>query len=54
MSDERLEHSADAHSAAAAGDAHHARTQGLKVRPDCSYAEAYMRRHPDTLDLLHD
>lgn len=32
----------------------HARAQGLKVRPDCSYAEAYMRRHPETLDLLHD
>lgn len=32
----------------------HARTHGLKVRPDCSYAETYMRRHPETLDLLHD
>ena len=30
----------------------HARTRGLKVRPDCSYAESYMQRHPDTLDLL--
>jgi predicted GNAT family acetyltransferase len=29
-----------------------ARDEGLKVRPDCSYVEAYMRRHPDTLDLL--
>jgi predicted GNAT family acetyltransferase len=32
----------------------HARERGLKVRPDCSYAEAYMQRHPATLDLLHD
>ncbi|WP_417473945.1 GNAT family N-acetyltransferase [Luteimonas mephitis] len=30
----------------------HARTEGLKVRPDCSYAAAYMRRHPDYADLL--
>ena len=29
-----------------------ARAQGLRVRPDCSYAEAYMQRHPQTLDLL--
>jgi predicted GNAT family acetyltransferase len=32
----------------------HARARGLKVRPDCSYAEAYMQRHPETLDLLND
>lgn len=32
----------------------HARAHGLKVRPDCSYAEAYMQRHPETLDLLND
>jgi predicted GNAT family acetyltransferase len=32
----------------------HARERGLKVRPDCSYAEAYMQRHPETLDLLND
>lgn len=32
----------------------HARAQGYKVRPDCSYVEAYMRRHPETLDLLPD
>jgi predicted GNAT family acetyltransferase len=31
-----------------------ARSKGLKVRPDCSYAEVYMQRHPETLDLLHD
>jgi uncharacterized protein len=30
----------------------HARERGLKVRPDCSYAEDYMHKHPDTLDLL--
>jgi predicted GNAT family acetyltransferase len=29
-----------------------ARARGLKVRPDCSYAEAYMQRHPLTQDLL--
>ena len=31
----------------------HARAKQLKVRPDCSYAEVYMQRHPETLDLLH-
>ena len=30
----------------------HARTAGLKVRPLCSYARAYMRRHPQTQALL--
>jgi predicted GNAT family acetyltransferase len=30
----------------------HARAAGLKVDPQCSYAAAYMRRHPETLDLL--
>jgi predicted GNAT family acetyltransferase len=30
----------------------HARAQGLKVRPLCSFARAYMRRHPDTADVL--
>ena len=29
----------------------HARHQGLKVEPLCSYARAYMRRHPETLSL---
>ena len=29
----------------------HARKQGLKVDPQCSYAEAWMRRHPDYADL---
>lgn len=24
-----------------------AREQGLKVRPECSYADGWMRRHPD-------
>jgi uncharacterized protein len=31
----------------------HARAKQLKVRPDCSYAEVYMQRHPETLDLLN-
>ena len=30
----------------------HAREHGLKVNPVCSYARAYMQRHPDTLALL--
>lgn len=30
----------------------HARAQGLHVRPSCSYVRSYMRRHPDTHDLL--
>ena len=29
-----------------------ARSQGLRVQPLCSYVAAYMRRHPETLDLL--
>ena len=30
----------------------HARAQGLKVNPLCSYARVYMQRHPPTQDLL--
>ncbi len=30
----------------------HARRQGWRVRPDCSYVESYMQRHPETRDLL--
>ena len=29
----------------------HARTTGLKVRPTCSYARAWMDRHPETSAL---
>ena len=29
----------------------HARNHGLKVRPTCSYADAWMRRHPEYEDL---
>ncbi|HYN61596.1 MAG TPA: GNAT family N-acetyltransferase [Rubrivivax sp.] len=30
----------------------HAREHGHRVRPSCSYVRSYMRRHPDTHDLL--
>lgn len=29
-----------------------ARVNGWKVRPECSYAQAYFRRHPEHEDLL--
>src|SRR5690606_22126534 len=29
----------------------HARAAGLRVRPACSYAEAWMKRHPEYDDL---
>jgi predicted GNAT family acetyltransferase len=29
-----------------------ARAEGLRLRPACSYVAMYMRRHPQTLDLL--
>jgi predicted GNAT family acetyltransferase len=29
-----------------------ARSQGLKVDPQCSYVDVYMQRHRETLDLL--
>jgi predicted GNAT family acetyltransferase len=30
----------------------HARAHALKVKPACSYVRSYMRRHPETQDLL--
>jgi uncharacterized protein len=30
----------------------HARAEGLRVRPVCSYVATYMQRHPETQDLL--
>jgi len=30
----------------------HARAHGLKVAPHCSYVRSYMRRHPQTHDLI--
>jgi predicted GNAT family acetyltransferase len=30
----------------------HARANGLRVEPWCSYVRTYMRRHPDTQALL--
>jgi uncharacterized protein len=30
----------------------YARANGFKVLPTCSYVAGYMRRHPETLDLL--
>jgi predicted GNAT family acetyltransferase len=30
----------------------HARREGWRVRPSCSYVARYMQRHPDTLGLL--
>ena len=32
----------------------HARSQGWRVRPACSYAEAWASRHPEYADLLVD
>lgn len=29
----------------------HARAEGLKIEPRCSYAASYMKRHPETQDL---
>ncbi len=30
----------------------YARAKGWKVTPICSYVRAYMRRHPETLELM--
>jgi predicted GNAT family acetyltransferase len=30
----------------------HARAEGLRVEPVCPYVAIYMKRHPETLDLL--
>jgi predicted GNAT family acetyltransferase len=32
----------------------HARERRLRVRPLCSYVAVYMRRHPETRELLPD
>jgi hypothetical protein len=32
----------------------HARAAHLKVEPACGYVRAYMKRHPDTHELLTD
>jgi hypothetical protein len=32
----------------------HARATHLKVEPACGYVRAYMKRHPDTHELLAD
>jgi predicted GNAT family acetyltransferase len=32
--------------------ADHARAEGLKLTPRCSYAVAWFKRHPDQADLL--
>ena len=29
----------------------HARANGMKVRPECTYAKSYMERHPETMAL---
>jgi len=34
------------------GIAAHARAEGLKIVPTCSYAAAWFRRHPEAGDLL--
>ncbi|EHR72649.1 putative acetyltransferase [Burkholderiales bacterium JOSHI_001] len=30
----------------------HARAQGLRVKPACSYVRVYLKRHPEYQDLL--
>ncbi|MFN0183588.1 MAG: GNAT family N-acetyltransferase [Aquabacterium sp.] len=30
----------------------HARASGWRIRPLCSYAQAWLQRHPDQLDLV--
>lgn len=34
------------------GVAHHARAAGERITPLCSYAAAWLRRHPEHADLL--
>ena len=36
----------------AAGVVELAREQGIKIHPTCSFIAAYMRKHPETHDLL--
>ncbi len=35
------------------GIADHARAKGLKIVPVCGYAASWLRRHPETHDLLN-
>jgi uncharacterized protein len=32
----------------------HVRAEGAKVLPTCSFVLAYLRRHPEEADLVHD
>jgi uncharacterized protein len=32
----------------------HARAEGVRVEPTCSFVVAYLRRHPEEADLVHE